>query len=692
MRLLKITASSMLNSMRRLNARRLARSTFKVDLLGHLDKGNSLQDFLVHFRSREKPLFFFDNKVTQLLEDLSQLNRVGNQAIIKDADQICSHVFEMLGSGKINVDMEPRKIDWHRDFKSGMRWEPKTFYIDTEIIRGGGSDIKVPWELSRFQHLPTLGNAYWLTGDEKYTLEFISEIEDWIDSNPPQYGINWSCAMDVSIRVVNWIWGYYFFKDSPNVKDQFMIKLLTSLLIHGKHIRNNLERNWRGVNTNHYLSNIVGLVYLGVMLPEFRQAREWRDFGMRELVKEMGRQVYADGADYEGSTSYHRLVAELFLSATLLCLKNGVTFPTWYMQRLERMIEFALYYTKPDGTAPQIGDDDDGRLHILSDYGTWDKCDHRYLLSVGAVLFKREDFRQAAECFHEEAFWLLDGKAVKEFNKIQYEDVALSSKDFPDGGYYIMRINDNYMIIDCLPAGNRVPMGHKHNSRLSFDLYAGDKSFIVDPGSYVYTTDKDMRNLFRSTGYHNTVVVDDTEQNRLLDNELFNMRRDAATIVNDWRVTDDYDFLDAEHHGYNRLREPVIHRRKILFNKKESYWLISDNLTGKGEHRFELFFHFAPLEVIFDREESMVATTVSESINLAVVPLEIDDLSAEILKGWVSYQYGVKIEAPILKYSKKGKVPSSFCTLLLPYTGRFNLKKAMQKVSIERDRLILESK
>jgi hypothetical protein len=110
---------------------------------------------------------------------------------------------------------------------------------------------------------------------------------------------------------------------------------------------------------------------------------------------------------------------EPFSSATLLSLKNGLTFPQWYMDRLERMIEFVMYYTKPDGTAPQIGDNDEGRLHILANYGNWIRLDHRYLLSVGAVLFNREDFKLAAGGYNEEAFWLLGEEGLNSYKDIK---------------------------------------------------------------------------------------------------------------------------------------------------------------------------------------------------------------------------------------------------------------------------------
>lgn len=143
-----------------------------------------------------------------------------------------------------------------------------------------------------------------------------------------------------------------------------------------------------------------------------------------------------------------------------------------------------------------------------------------------------------------------------------------------------MRHGDLYIIIDCVPADPKAPSGHKHNSRLSFELFAHDKTFIIDPGAYIYTADKEMRNLFRSTRYHN-------------------MELDAAVNVNRWEITDKYDLLDAEHNGYARLKNPVVHRRKIFFNKEKGYWGIKDMLAGEGgyKHKFDLYFHFAPMEL-----------------------------------------------------------------------------------------------
>lgn len=658
MNLVRAVAASAGSRLRRLKRKRAV----KVELSKCLESPETLRALLAKLRSRGKTLFFMGKQEPQLLKDL--LPQI--EQSIADADEVCAHNFDLLGSGKKNVDRQPGKIDWHRDFKSGEGWDSRVFYTDIIRVKDNGSDIKVPWELSRFQHLPTLGKAYWLTGDEKYAKEFVSEVNDWIECNPPQYGANWACTMDVAIRAVNWLWGLYFFEDSPQVTDDFLVDFLESIVTHGRHIRENLEKGWRGINGNHYLSDIVGLVYLGVLFPEFKEAKKWREFGVGELVKEMGKQVYADGVDYEGSISYHRLVTELFLSSTLLCLKHGITFPEWYLRRLEMMMEFVGYYTKPDGTAPQIGDNDDGRLQILSQYGNWNRLDHRYLLAIGANLFNRPDLKQAAGEFPEEAFWLLGTGGMRRFSTLPEQETALSSKAFADGGFYIMRKDNLYLMMDCVSTASKAPSGHKHNSRLSFELFAYDKSFIVDPGAYIYTADSEMRNLFRSTAYHNTVMVDGEEQNRFDDRELFRMGDDAAVKVNKWEITEEYDYLDAEHNGYGRLKSPVMHRRQVYFDKSEGYWIIKDILDGSGEHRFDLYFHLAPLDLV---TEGLVVRTKTKGANIAIIPLNKDGLSLEIQSGWVSLSYGRKREAPIIKYSKVGKAPIEFITRIRALSG-----------------------
>ena len=421
----------LMESVTRLTKRRIRRYIIKFHPVKLSDKdfldatGYKTMDEILN---RNPPLFFFnlDDK-DKIIETIRNEYPESISETLNDADAISNHIFDLLGSDKVKLGKE---IDWHLDFKTGYQWNPMTYYLGTRkhVTLDDDSDVKVPWELSRCQHFVTLGKAYWYIkqskmqnakskiDEEKYAREFVNQISDWIDANPVELGVNWACTMDVAIRAVNWLWGYHFFCASQSLTQEFKLKFFKSLYLHGRHIVNNLE--FGRIKGNHYLSDIAGLVYLGIFFHETKEGKKWLEKGLNALKEEMKVQVYPDGVDTEGSISYHRLVTELFLSTTLLCLKNGITFPEWYMNHLEKMIEFVMYYNKPDGTAPQIGDNDDGRLHILTNYGNWNILDHRYLLSVGAVMFKRGDFKKAAGECHEEAFWLLGEEGLNIYNAI----------------------------------------------------------------------------------------------------------------------------------------------------------------------------------------------------------------------------------------------------------------------------------
>lgn len=629
-----------------------------------------LDHLLSRLERSQGPRFFVDPMDRDVL--VARLTRDfpdSRTSTMKKADEICDHVFDLLGSGKVSLG---KKIDWHCDFKSGHRW-PRRYYRDVRIINlKNDSDIKVPWELSRFQHLIPLGQAYWYTGDEKYAREFSEQVMDWIKENPPMLGVNWTSTMEVAIRAVNWIWGHTLFTASPSLTRDFKVEFLKALLSHGRFIAQNLEyaEIWQDgialrINSNHYLSDLVGLVYLGLMFPEFVEAKGWLQKGLGELYTEMEHQVHPDGVDYEASVSYHRLVTELFTSAFLLCQKNGITVPPKLRERLEKMFEFVLHYTKPDGTVPQIGDADDGRLHPLSEV---QPEDHRYLLAIGAALFGRADMKTAVQSFHEEALWLLGPEGQERFKAISPVSPPLSSKAFAHGGLYLMRHHDYYLVCDVGNVGIRGHGSHGHNDTLSFELFAFDKTFLVDPGSYIYSGAPDWRNRFRSTTYHNTIAVDGQEMNRLDEHLLFWLGNDATGEVLHWESTPAHDLLDAQHRGYERLNPPVLHRRRIYFDKGQGFWIVQDALIGTGSHKLEWYFHFDSKIDVKETGNLTFHTRCEQGANLALKVVGAERaLSRAIWDGWVSRRYGVKNPAKVLHFFGSYKLPKTLTFLLYPY-------------------------
>lgn len=563
-------------------------------------KFQNSEELRKYFHNRRKPEFFINSSKwgesgSVIYKDFPDVHK----RIITKADKIREHIFNLLGSGDVNLG---KKINWHCDFKTGYCWNPKTYYKDIEIPYGK-ADIKVPWELSRFQHLSILGEAYCLTNDEKYAKEFVNQVSNWINNNQPKFGVNWQCTMDVAIRACNWILGYYYFKGSSEITNKFVLKLLKSLYHHGRHIMKNLE--YGEITSNHYISDIVGLVYLGMMFPEFKGAKGWRNFGIKELINEMKKQVYPDGCDFEASTCYHRLVLELFFFSTLVVVINDsgfigenlkeITekiFGRKYTEKLYKMFEAVLYLLKPNGKMTQIGDNDSGQLFKLHPR---EVLDMRYLLVLGAIFFKEPKFKIKEFGFCEDALWIFGEGGYRVWQDLEENSVAnIGSKAFPDAGWYVMRRDRNYCIISCGPNGQNGNGGHAHNDKLSFELCIDGKDVIVDPGTYVYTPEPDARNRFRGTAYHNTVMVDGEEQNKFEENNLFWMGNDALPRCLKWETGNEVDVFVGEHYGYKGLSQPVVHEREIKFHKKEGKLDIVDRFKGKGKHNLEWNFILSP--------------------------------------------------------------------------------------------------
>lgn len=571
-------------------------------------------------------------------------------AIIEAADRVLRHEFALLGSGACALGPE---LPWHTDFKTGREW-PLQYSPDIEFSElDRPTDVKVPWELSRCQHFALLGQAYWLTGDERYADEYVREITDWIARNPWGQGVNWICAMDVALRAANWIWGFYFFAGSRAcASPEFQGLLLRSLYLHGEWVSSHLEKG--PVNGNHYLSDGVGLVFLGTFFKRTPAGRSWLAKGRAIVFDEMLIQVSADGVDFEASTAYHRLVLELFLTGYQLLRLHGESIPSPQWQRAERMFEFVEAYLKPGGLAPLVGDADDGRVQIL---GRQAIGDHRYLLSTAAVLFARPDFKRGAGAFWEESFWLLGPDAAAAFDRLALPAAPAVSAAFAEGGYFVLRHDDTHVFVDCANVGMRGIGGHGHNDILSFELVLAGVPLVTDCGAYLYTASREWRNRFRSTAFHSTIQVDGEEVNRFIGPDaLWQLTNDATPAGVSFHREPGYDRFQGSHEGYLRLPSPVRVTRAIALAADAPVVAVADDLAGGGRHLVEWRFPLDPDVRAEFHDQDVCLTRGGEQRWL--LPVAVPAASAWVLEpGWVSASYGVRRETQVLTRRGQQQLP-----------------------------------
>jgi len=604
------------------------------------------EEFIQRFHDAARLRFFFHprNQKDFFLQLITTTQPY--EQILSEAQDVVENRFETLGSGKVHLG---EKINWRKDFKSGKVWPLRKLSTDEILDLANPSDIKVPWELSRFHQVWWLGKAYWVTRNERYAQKFGELIDDWIEENPVGKGPNWAVAMEAAIRACNWIAGYYFFCESKSLSSQFWLRFLKSLCAHGRFIEHHLEYSWR--NGNHLLSDIVGLIFLGNFFRETSFSKKWLEWGVAQLQEEMEEQVCPDGVDYEKSTSYHRLVLELFYSAVILCKKNNIYLSESFLRRLERMFEFVQYYTRPDGSIPLIGDADDGRLFRFS--MSEDINDHRHALSVGAILFERRDFRAAAGKFFQDTLWLFGGEGFEKHQMLQGEALQLNSRAFPRGGFYILRTSGAHVCVDTGDLGMMGHGGHGHNDTLSFELWVDGAPLIVDSGTYAYTFDAQARNEFRSTRAHNTVVVDSKEIAEFFG--LWSVKADETNaMVTEWTSDNQRDRLVAQHSGYRVLPSPVTVQRRFELNKERFALIIDDTLSGNGQHQIENFLHFAPDVTV---QLSTPQKTIARNQNgRYIISASVGAFTLE--QTWFSRSYGMRERNQTLQLTLEAQLPT----------------------------------
>src|SRR5215813_10738339 len=186
-------------------------------------------------------------------------------AIIKTAEAALRGKFSLLGHAGLSFGDPPYSpIDWRLDPVSGKRAPVSHWSKLSPLNPLGGGDPKVVWELNRHAHLVTLGQAYWLTNDNRFAEGFVDQVSDWIDANPVGIGINWSSSLEVAFRSISWLWALSLCADSREVTPEFFARMLKSLIAHGRHIEKYLSYYF-SPNT-HLTGEALGMFYLGLAL------------------------------------------------------------------------------------------------------------------------------------------------------------------------------------------------------------------------------------------------------------------------------------------------------------------------------------------------------------------------------------------------------------------------------------------
>jgi len=291
---------------------------------------------------------------------------------------------------------------------------------------------------------------------------------------------------------------------------------------------------------------------------------------------------------------------------------------------------------------PQLGDADDGRLHVMSGYGDVTPQDPRHLFGPAAAMFEEPSWRALAgsQGGWESVWWGLErgrGEAAPS---------SARSALFADAGVAVMRAGRDH----CLIASNGIVGtkgfgNHKHNDLLSFEYHHSGVPLIVDPGSFVYTSDFDARNRFRSTSSHNTLQVDGEEQNELRPDWIFRLFETSNAEHVSFHETPHCVEYIGRHHGYERFDRPVLHQRTLRLAKPSGELTIVDGVQGQGEHILRWHFHLAPEVNAVQVAPGLLRLTANDQQWTFRAPA---DMAVSIADASYSPSYGVQVPCRVV--------------------------------------------
>jgi len=578
--------------------------------------------------------------------------------ILAAADEALARRVDLLGSGPCTL---ATPIDWHTDFKAGVSW-PLRFMRDiacTDLM--SPSDVKVPWELSRLQWLIPAGQAFQLTGDERYAAAVRDVIDEWIDANPYAHGANWACTMEVAMRILTWAWFFHVFCRSAAWSDErFRNRFLRTLYLHGEFTERYLEQS--DVNGNHFTADAVALVVAGLFFGAGDDPKRWAAVGWQLLSDDLPRQVTPDGVDFEGSTAYHRLVLELAFLAARQREAVGLTVDTAFRERLIAMARFTLAYSRARGGSPHLGDADDARA---LPFGGQPLDDHRYLVGLIGAHWSVPDLIRGFSGSRAEIVWAL-GRSAGASLPDTLESQQTASTSFGDAGYFVMRNAEDHIFIDCAGVGQNGRGGHGHNDCLSFEAVLAGTLLVADCGSYVYTADAHERNRFRSTAYHNTPQIDSQELNRFYRwDQLWTLRNDASPVVHAWEPGRQLDRFVGSHTGYQRLSRAIVPVRTIELDHEQHTLRIADEIEGDGSHEVTVPLHLAAGVIVRSVDDGVVVLTVGDA-EFVLTWSSAQTWQLDIDAARLSPRYGVVEPCARLAWSYSGPLPAALEMTLAP--------------------------
>lgn len=604
------------------------------------------------------------------------------EALKRDVENIIAGRWRFFGHLDVQVDDPPK---WQYDYlvRRDVESAASAFQLNYRSLTDG-VDSKLVWEPSRWNQLVRLAMAAYVLDDRRAAEKCVDWLEDWVRHNPPYRGWNWTSALEVGLRLIQFAWmdamlsdlriTNYELRDAGSAGAPLVNR--KSEIVNGN--ASSFAERWAKLRTailpahvwyawrhksfgssanNHLLGELVGCIVATARWPELAKWGASLEELQRLWEHEVLAQFAEDGGNKEQALNYQLFSWEFCWQARMALVTAGRKISPEVDERLRRAAQFFVDVQVPSEPW-DYGDSDSAFVTPLF-------ADDRKVVAEWHEWFRKPGKEQALE------FWM--GAARR--------DLKLEISDFKAGewrhqqtsGYAVRREGDWTLRWDLSPLGLGTMAAHGHLDVLHVSLWLRGVAMVIDPGTGAYHAEKQVRTWLASRNSHNGMCVLGKEWPRRLGPFIWDVNHWDASMFDTQKFTHgQFVYGDSERMLVERLFD---------FESDGQVRVIEDWLNPKvPPPRFSVRWQFAPDSHVADlgsRRYRVTRHGVSMDVQVSADWAEVWCVTQQSqaaqadpdapLAGTVSPAFRKAVWAPYLKLVARpqGDKPCVFSTTFL---------------------------
>ena len=448
------------------------------------------------------------------------------EALQGDVRDILDGRWKAFAHLELKVDDPPL---WQADYLAGkdLETEEPAFHLDHRRLPEG-ADIKLIWELSRWYLLVRLAMAAYVLGDARAARKCIEWLEDWTKHNLPYRGWNWTSALEVGMRLVQFTWIDALLNSfagrppplNPPARETAVVHVGSlplkepgAGLMESKELQERLHalrrqilpahvryawryRSFGSSANNHLLGELTGLILAIARWPELAH---WAGSlaGLRKLwEREVLAQFAGDGGHREQALNYHLFSWEFCWQAQAALEQVDRPISSQVEERLRNAANFFVN-VQGDGEAWDYGDSDNAFVTPF------------FLDGKNAAAEWRDWFRYPASSPAIHYWWGQIKSGGLQAPGPRFAPVANGAgvragwQIYSESGFAISRSENWTLRWDVSPLGYLSTAAHGHLDALHLSIWFREVAIVIDPGTGAYYVDRGLRTYLASWQAHN---------------------------------------------------------------------------------------------------------------------------------------------------------------------------------------------